>query len=460
MRPVVAGAGPPVGQFGLLRLRRFAPLFFTQFLGAFNDNVFKQAVIILITYRLLSESSAETASMVTIAALVFITPFACLSASAGQVADKYDKATLFRWVKAVEVLIMCGAAAAFMLESLYLLLTLLFLMGAQSTFFGPLKYATLPQHLWPTELVGGNGLIQMSTYIAILVGTLIGGVVMDVFGPAPVAMAVVAVALLGLATSQFVPSAPAPAPGLRLDPNIVRQSWRVIAHARSDGTVFAAIIGISWFWFLGATFLQIIPAYGRDVLGGLPSVVNVIMAAFSVGIGIGSLACERLVRRRPSFALVPAGAVGLVLLSFGAVAFGPDADTYVPASRSVTDVLSDVSSWPLLFGFMGFAVCGGLYIVPLYAQLQARSDPLYRARIIAANNILNAVLMVLSGAMTLVLLRLSVPLEWIFAVAGLLTIPVAGSVLVRVPVLRRAGGSLATGVPGAASCSDALPVGD
>ncbi|MGI9334725.1 MAG: MFS transporter [Gammaproteobacteria bacterium] len=462
-RPMVEGAGPPVRQFGLLRLRRFAPLFWTQLLGAFNDNVFKQAVIIFITFRLLGQSSAddasaETARMVTISALVFILPFALLSASAGQIADKYDKATLFRWVKAAEVVIMCGAAAAFLLESMPLLLILLFLMGAQSTFFGPLKYATLPQHLWRSELVGGNGLIQMSTYVAILVGTLAGGVAMDLLGPVPVAVAVVMVALAGLTTSQFVPSAPPPSPQLRVDPNIVRQSLRVIGRARRDATVFAAIVGISWFWFLGATFVQVIPAYGRDVLGGQPSVVNLIMAAFSTGIGIGSLLCETLVRSRRSIGLVPAGALGLVLLSFGAVLFGPDTSAHAPASRGAAQVLADPSSWLVLFGFMGFALCGGLYIVPLYAHLQARSDPLYRARIIAANNVLNAVLMVLSGVMTLVLLRLAVPLSWIFAVAGLLTIPVVGLILLRAPALRHAGRALRAPEPAARPSDTAATV--
>ena len=278
------------GQFRLLSTRRFAPLFLTQFLGAFNDNLYKNALIVLVTFQSVQWTSLRPEILANLAAGLFILPFFFFSATAGQIADKYDKAKLARLTKVLEVMIMGVAIAGFLLHSLALLLFALFLLGLQSTLFGPIKFAILPQHLREEELVGGNAQVGAGTFVAILVGTLSGGLLAGA-GVAPVWIAVagLGVAVAGYLASRGIPAAPPPAPELTVNPNPLTETWRNIGFARENRTVFLSILGISWFWLYGALFLAQIPAYGKYVLGGGEAAVTLLLATFTVGIGFGSL---------------------------------------------------------------------------------------------------------------------------------------------------------------------------
>lgn len=398
-------------QFTLLKQRRFLPFFITQFLGAFNDNVFKNALIILIAFQ--AADPAHSNLLINASAGLFILPFFLFSATAGQLADKYEKAYLIRWVKALEIVIMLGAALAFLLNNIPLLISLLFLMGAQSTLFGPVKYSILPQHLRPEELVGGNGWVEMGTFMAILVGTLLGGVLIAIQGSGALLVGVVVVVLsiLGFVSSLFIPYAAPDAPNLHINWNPLTETWRTIKITRRNRTVFLSILGISWFWFLGATYLAQLPNYTKLTLGGDEHVVTLLLTLFALGIGVGSLLCERLSGRRVELGLVPFGAIGLTW-------FGTDLFFAAPSNHTVTvlisasDFLSIFGSWRVVLDIFFMGMFGGFYIVPLYALVQQRSETAYRARVIAGNNILNALFMVASALLAILFLDivgLSIP---------------------------------------------------
>jgi MFS family permease len=300
------------GQFGLLKTRRFAPLFGTQFLGAFNDNLYKNALIVLLTFQSAQWTTLAPELLANLAAGIFILPFFLFSATAGQLADKYDKALIARLTKLLEVAIMGVAAAGFWLHSLPVLMTALFLLGLQAALFGPVKFAILPQHLHPDELVGGNALIEAGTFVAILVGTLAGGLLAGaVAQPMWIAVGGLLVAVLGYLTSRDIPPAPAPDPGLKINLNPITETWHNINFARSNRTVFLSILGISWFWLYGALFLAQFPAYTKNVLGGGEATVTMLLAIFTVGIGLGSLLCERMSGKHVEIGLVPFGSIGL-----------------------------------------------------------------------------------------------------------------------------------------------------
>ena len=331
-------------EFTLLKERRFLPFFITQFLGAFNDNVFKNALIILIAFQATDPARANT--LVNLSAGLFVLPFFLFSATAGQLADKYEKSHLMRWIKLLEIVIMLGAAVGFILGEMSVLIGLLFLMGWQSTLFGPVKYSILPQHLRPDELVGGNGWVEMGTFLAILIGTLLGGVLIAIpdRGPWLVAGAVVLLAVLGFLSSLFISKAAPDAPDLRINWNPITETWRNIDITRRSRTVFLSVLGISWFWFLGATYLAQLPNYSRLSLGGDEHVVTLLLTTFALGIGVGSLLCERLSGRRVELGLVPFGSIGLTL-------FGVDlffAVTPVVAGTPLIgamEFLRSVSNW-------------------------------------------------------------------------------------------------------------------
>ena len=415
-------------QFSLLKRKRFLPLFCTQFLGALNDNVFKNALLILIVFSLADQIDLDSSILVNFAAGLFILPFFLFSATAGQLADKYDKSMLIRRIKILEISIMLMGALAFHLTSLPLLMLVLFFMGAQSALFGPLKYSILPQHLSQSELVGGNGMIQMGTYLAILLGTIIGGVLIAIkpLGTFYVSLIVVALAISGWLVSHSIPVAPAAAQGFRINQNFVAETYRILRYTRENKTVFWAIIGISWFWFFGATFLSFVPAYTRDVLSGNEQIATLLLTAFSIGIGTGSLLCEKLSGQRINLGLVPLGAVGLTF-------FAADlAFIHLPEIKSDSQLTASLffeylSHWRVLIDLCCLGAFGGLFIVPLYALIQQRSDPQYRARVIAANNIINALFMVLS-AVTMIMLRtrgFAIPdIFLIVAMLNLLTISI------------------------------------
>ncbi|MCP5268403.1 MAG: MFS transporter [Zoogloeaceae bacterium] len=412
-------------QYELLGVPRFRPLFWTQFLGAFNDNLFKNALVVLLTFQTAQWTSLRPEILANLAAGLFILPFFLFSATAGQLADKYDKALLSRLTKLLEVAIMFVAIAGFFLHSLSILLGALFLLGLQSALFGPVKYAILPQHLKEEELLGGNALVEAGTFVAILVGTLAGGLFAGAgFDPVWIALAGLLVAVAGYFASRGIPDAPAPAPDLVINPNPLTETWRNIGFARENRTVFLSILGISWFWLYGALFLAQFPAFGKNVLGGSEGVVTLLLAVFTVGIGLGSLLCERLSARHVELGLVPFGSIGLTIFGFDmALASMGFAASATPAS--VGELLAQASTWRILIDLLLLGMFGGFFIVPLYALVQLRSAPAQRARIIAANNILNALFMVVGaiGAAGLLGAGLSIPM--LFAVAAVCNAVVA-----------------------------------
>lgn len=412
------------GQFRLLGQRRFGPFFLTQFLGAFNDNLFKNALVILIAFQgtawALAGDGLSPDVLVNVAAGLFILPFFLFSATAGQLADKYDKGTMMRWIKALEVAIMACAALAFALQSLFLLIALLFLMGAQSTLFGPVKYGYLPAHLDERELTGGNGMVELGTFLAILLGTIAGGELAHVAGDstAVIGTCVVVVAALGWLASLGVPRTPPSAPDLRIRWNPVTETVRIIGFARENRTIFLSIMGISWFWAVGALYLAQLPNYVRVDLGGNEQVVTLLLATFSLGIGIGSMLCERLSGGRIELGLVPFGAGGLVVfglhLAFAGVAPPPEAvgaAGFLALDGSLR-VIADL-------GLIG--LFGGFYIVPLYAMIQDRAPRERLSRIIAANSVINALFMVLAAVYAVAALGAGLTIPQLFLVTAVMT---------------------------------------
>lgn len=384
----------------LLRTQRFLPLFATQFLGAFNDNFFKNALLIFILFALTDQTSLDAKMLMPLGAGLFILPFFLFSALAGQLADRYEKATLIKGLKGLEVIIMAIGAAALNLESINLMLGTLFLMGTQSAFFGPLKYAILPEQLLESELVAGNAWIEGGTFISILLGTIAGGLlVMTQNGPQWVSVGLLAVALAGLLASLAIPNTHVRAPDLVVNLNIATETLQIMRDLRANRTVFLGVIGISWFWFVGATFLSQFPAYSKELVGGDEKLVTLFMTLFSVGIGLGSWLCARLLKGKISANLVPLSAIFMALFCID-LYFASNAFNGAPQGAPVMSIgafAGSVQGARILIDLILLAIAGGLYIVPLYALIQARSAEHERARMIAANNILNALFMVASS---------------------------------------------------------------
>jgi 1-acyl-sn-glycerol-3-phosphate acyltransferase len=397
-------------QFSLLKTRRFAPFFLTQFLGAFNDNVYKNSLMAMITFGLLS-STLDLSLMNNIGAMLFILPFFLFSALAGQLSDKYEKSYLIRRIKLLEIVIMCLGAIAFYFSMTAGLMLLLFLMGTQSAFFGPVKYSIIPQHLDNHELVGGNALVEMGTFLAILIGTLVASMLATQSdGILWVSAIIISVAILGYLVSRKIPSAPAANPGLKVRFNPFTETWRTISYSREQKSVFLAVLAISWFWFLGAAYLTQIYGFAKDYLGGDQSVVMVLLATFSIGIATGSLLCERLSGHKVELGLVPLGSIGLTI--FGIDLFLQSLPELGPELITAGQFLSSPSNLRIVADFLLIGVFGGFYIVPLYAMVQARSAPEKRSQVIAAINIMNALFMVVSaivGIIVLGLLELTIP---------------------------------------------------
>ena len=390
-----------MGQFGLLRARRFGPFFWTQFLGALNDNLFKNALVILFAFRMSGVAFSEN-TLVNLSTGLLTLPFFLFSASAGQIADKFDKSRIIRLVKLFEIGIMLLGAAGLRLHSVPLLLAVVFLMGTHSAVFGPVKYSILPQHLHADELVGGNALVQMGTFAAILLGTILGGALVKLGGETAVSATVLALAGAGWLASRGVPPAPAPAADLRFDWHPVRETLRIVGFARENRTVFLSILGISWFWFYGALFLAQFPGLTRHVLGGDEWVATLLLVVFSVGVALGCMLCERLSSRTVELGLVPFGSIGLSL--FAADLFFATRGI-APAGAPVGPLafLASLHHWRVLADLVLIGAFGGFFIVPLQALVQQRSEPSRRSRIIAANNILNAAFMVLAAVLGIVL---------------------------------------------------------
>ena len=420
-------------QFHLLGERRFAPLFWTQFLGAANDNLFKFAFTLLATYHAAQWGGVDPATAGFVIGAIFIAPFLLFSATSGQLADKFEKSRLMRFVKNFEIAVMLIAAAGFIAKSAVLLYFALFLMGLHSTLFGPVKYAYLPQHLKDTELTGGNGLIEMGTFVAVLAGTMAGGILVkgSAQGAALVAGACIALAVLGRLAAQFIPHSPAPEPGLALNWNPLSETWRNLKIAARDKAVFHSLLGISWLWFFGSIFLTSFTPFARQVLGGDENAVTLLLAVFSIGIGLGALACERLSGRKVEIGLVPFGSIGMTL--FAIDLWLATRGMTAGAIRDVGSFARDPSSWRVMLDLFFLAFFGGLFSVPLYALIQSRAEPSHRARIIAANNILNALFMIVAALMATSLLRAGLTLPQLFLVVGLMNAAVAAYIYLLVP---------------------------
>ena len=423
------------GQFSLLKQGRFAPFFFTQFLGAANDNLFKFAFTVLVTYQLqISWLEPKMAGLV-IGAL-FILPFVLLSATAGQWADKYDKAFIMRGVKLMEVGIMVLAGIGFWFANVPLLLACVLLMGLHSTFFGPVKYAYLPQHLREHELTGGNGLVEMGTFVAILLGNVGGGLLMGI-GPDGrhwVAAACFGLALVGWLVAQRIPASPSSDPGLKLNWNPATETWRNLKLAAQYPSVFRSLLGISWMWFFGAVFLAQFPSFARDVLHGNEQVASLLLVVFSVGIAVGSLLCETFSHRHVEIGLVPIGAVGMTVFAFDLyLASRGLASDGGAALLGISEFVARPAHWRVMADLALLAFSAGLYSVPMYALIQLRAQPSHRARIIAANNILNALFMIVSSLMAGALLGAGFSIPEVFGVTALLNVIVVGYVFWLMP---------------------------
>lgn len=399
-------------QFSLLASRRFAPFFWTQFFGAFNDNVFRNALFLLIAFKSTQMVAGRSDIFINIAAGLFILPFFLFSATAGQIADKFEKGRLIRIIKLVEILIMISAAVAFYLNNLVILLLLLFLMGTQSAFFGPVKYSIIPQHLKHNEIIGGNAMVEMGTFVSILLGTITGGVLSQLDrGVLMIGTTLCMVAVVGWLASRYIPVASPASSGLKINFNPVTQTLKTIRLAQKERSVFLSILGISWFWFLGVAYLTQLPNFTKEVLKSSESVVTMLLAMFSIGVGIGSLLCERLSGRKVEIGLVPLGSIGLSL--FGFDLFLSYTPPIVENLMGIRQFLSTPGSFRVIADLILIGLFGGFYIVPLFALIQVRSKTEIRARIIAANNILNALFMVFSSIAAVLLIgfaKLSIPL--------------------------------------------------
>lgn len=420
-------------QFGLMTTRRFAPFFCTQFFGAFNDNVFRNGLMIMIAYGAGGLLAAQSDIIINVAAGLFILPFFIFSATAGQIADKYEKSGLIQRIKIFEISIMAFAAIAFYFNSVFFLIILLFLMGTQSAFFGPVKYSIIPDHLQPDEIVGGNAMVEMGTFVAILLGLVTGNLINPIaLSPLWIGAALCMVAVIGWTASRFIPHAPPPSPDIKVNWNPLSTTWKTIGFARKVHSVFLSVLAISWFWFLGMAYLTQLPNFTREILKGTQDVYTLLLTVFSAGIGVGSLLCEKMSGRKIELGLVPLGSIGISL--FGIDLFFASTSPNVDQLMGVGQFLMSAGSIRVLVDLAMIGIFGGFYIVPLFAFVQMRTESQYRSRVIAANNILNALLMVIStisGIVFLGILNLSVP-EF-FLVIAIMNIVVAIYIYTVVP---------------------------
>src|SRR5258706_2542991 len=401
-----------MSQFGLSRQRRFAPLFRTQFLGAANDNLFKFAFTLLATYHAAEWGGLEAKSVGFVIGAIFIAQSVFFSATSGKLADKLDRGGLMRFVKDLEIVIRVIAATGFLTHAAGMLYAAVFLMGLHSTLFGPVKYAYLPQRLTSAELTGGNGLVEMGTFVAILLGTMAGGILAGDLGAQYIAWSCLAVAVVGRAVAQFIPASPAPEPDLKINWNPFTETWHNLRIAARQQAVFNSLLGISWLWFFGSVVLTSFTPFSLEVLHGDENVVTLLLAVFSFGIGAGSLLCERLSGGKIEIGLVPFGSIGMTgfAVDLWFATHGMVSDTKVATLvsdnnlRSVGQFLADWHSWRVMADLFLLALFGGFFSVPLYALIQARAEPSHRARIIAANNILNALFIIVAALMSKALL--------------------------------------------------------
>ena len=401
----------------LLSEKRFLPYFCTQFLGAFNDNIYRNALAIIVTYVLAKENQAI---IINVALVAFILPYFLFGALAGQLADKYEKSWLIRRIKIAEIVIMCFGSVALYLQSMPMMLFILFALGSQSAFFGPIKYSILPQHLHPDEILSANAYVESGTFVAILIGTILGGFLGGNIAYLHILIGgIIVVATLGWWVSRRIPSAPAAAPQLKISLNLVKSSIEIIRMARADKPVFMSILAISWFWFFGSIVLTQFPVFAKDVLSGNANVATLLLATFSIGIALGSFACSKLSGAKVEIGLVPFGALGM---SFFAYQLGRS----VPIESAELLTLAEIMLWPgawwVVINLTMIAFSAGLFIVPLYAFLQTRSDASQRSRVIAVNNIYNSIFMVSAGVLGMLMFQFGFSVLQIFKAAAVLNL--------------------------------------
>ncbi len=430
------GAAKRVGvsnQFALLRERRFAPFFITQFMGALNDNVFRNGLVILITFQGVRIFDLGAEELANVSAALFILPFFLFSALAGQLADKYEKSTLMRHIKLLEVALMILAAIAFMTASYSILLLVLFLMGCQSTLFGPVKYAILPQQLATEELIGGNGLVESGTYVAIILGLIIGGITVSMNGNNPylIGLCLVSFAILGYLASRQIPVSKAVDPELRINWNAWKETWHIVAFARERRSVFLAILGISWFWAFGSAMTIQMAGYTLHVLNGNETITTALLVSFAVGVGVGSLLCERLSGHRIEPGLVPFGALGLSWFTLDL--FFAHSVEYADAIHSISELLQRDGSWRILIDLTLIGVFAGFYSVPLYAMIQERTEKEHLSRVIAANNIINSLFMVIGAIFCFSVLAAGFTIPELFVMLAIINTGVAIYIFLLAP---------------------------
>lgn len=420
-------------QFSLLTQRRFGPFFWTQFFGAFNDNVFKTALLVVLTYDALSWTDMAPAMLNSLIPGLFILPYVVFSATAGQIADKVEKGRLARFVKILEIGIMLVAGIGWLTHTLWVLIAAVVGMGVHSTLFGPVKYAYMPQHLKSEELVGGNGLVEMGTFVGILLGQVLGAAMVQVkpFGIELVAGATLLFAVVGLVASYRIPHSPAPAPGLKISRNPLAESVRNIAFSRQNRTVFLSMLGNSWFWFYGALVLSQFPVFAKDYLHGDYSVFVMLLTVFSVGVGAGSLLCERLSGHKVEIGLVPFGSIGLSL--FGIDLYFASLGYTGATSVDMAGLLAQPGALRILGDILMLGVFGGFYIVPLFALIQTRCDPEHLSRTIGGMNILNALFMVAAAGLAMLMHAQGFTIPEMFLATALLNALVALYIFSLVP---------------------------
>jgi 1-acyl-sn-glycerol-3-phosphate acyltransferase len=420
-------------QFALLGQKRFAPFFWTQFSGAANDNLFKFALTVLITYQLQLSWLPPSMAGLVIGGL-FILPFVLLSATSGQLTDKFEKTQIIKWVKNLEIVIMALAAWGFINANVVVLLLCVLLMGVHSTLFGPVKFAYMPQVLSEQELTGGTGMVEMGTFVAILLGQVAGGLLIasSSSGTFYVAIAGLVLAIVGRLTSHWIPLAPSLDGQLQINWNPISETWRNLKIAYQNIVVFRSLLGISWMWFFGAVFLNQFPSFAKEVLHGDAKVASLLLVVFSVGIGVGSLLCEVLSRRHVEIGLVPLGTLGMSVFAID-LYFASYQLPAVSQAYNLTTFMAQPAHWRVMADLALLSLFAGLYSVPMYALIQLRSPVTHRARIIAANNILNALFMIVSSLLCGYLLSLGASISQLFLITGLLNLVVGAYIFLLVP---------------------------
>ena len=394
-------------QLNLFMTRRFLPLFITQFFGALNNNVFKNALILLITFRIADLVGLNSQLLVAMAAGFFILPFFLFSATAGQLADKYEKSRMISVIKFIEIMLMVFATVGFYFQNTCFLMFVLFALGTQATFFGPLKYAILPEHLHENELIAGNGLIEAGTFISILFGTIVGGaLILQKNGEYVISAIIMIVALAGWCSSLFIPRTNNHQAELKINYNFISETKNLLIYSKQNRDVFLCILGISWFWLFGATFLSELPVFAKDALHADQSVVILFLTIFSIGLAIGSVICNRLLNGKIHVTYVPFGILGMSIFTIDLYfSAGHIVISSVYSLMGTYQFLCSINGWRIAIDLLLIAIFGGLYTVPLYAMMQNRSTSSHRARIIAVNNVVNALFMVIAAVATAVMIK-------------------------------------------------------